>query len=564
MSESRFKLFLISDFTINSLGGLLNNDQQSPLVETKIAGFDRVIPTLLELASVERGLNPEGLIIWTRPEKMIPAFGNLLYGKSVVDSDILKEVDAFAEYILAVQKKVNVIFVPSWTQPDTRRGMGLLDMRPDTGIGYTLLNMNLRLAQRLSQANNIYFIDARRWIGMVGNKATNPKQWYAGKMAFTNAVFKEAVRDIKAGLAAMQGFSRKLIILDLDNTLWGGVVGEVGWQGVVLGGHHPAGEAFVDFQRMLKALKNRGILLAIVSKNEELTALNAIRNHPEMVLRPEDFVDWRINWSDKAENIKNLVQSLNLGLQSVVFIDDNPFERGRVRETFPEVLVPEWPDDPLHYLQALEDLNCFDQIALTAEDVERSAMYHAEKIRDLSKTQTESLDEWLATLQMKITLEKMNDNNRKRIVQLINKTNQMNLSTRRMTEAELNAWLSDGDRALWACHVSDKYGDSGLTGIISIDIKDDCAKIIDFVVSCRVFKRGVEETMLAKVISYCMEKRITCVQAEYLPTEKNKPCLDVMRGSGFHAIKEDRIFMWNTKTQSYTFPAHIQIIEKYI
>src|SRR5262249_53417094 len=156
--------------------------------------------------------------------------------------------------------------------------------------------------------------------------------WYLGKIPFSNDVFKDAVSDVKTAIRGLSGQSKKLVILDLDDTLWGGIVGDIGWQDLVLGGHHPIGESLVDFQKELKALKNRGILLAVVSKNEESIALEAIRNHPEMVIKERDLVGWRINWNDKAANIADLVRELNIGLDSVVFVDDNPVERARVRE----------------------------------------------------------------------------------------------------------------------------------------------------------------------------------------------------------------------------------------
>jgi len=184
-----------------------------------------------------------------------------------------------------------------------------------------------------------------------------------GKLAFGNEVFKEAVKHVKSSLRGIRGKARKIVILDLDDTLWGGIVGDLGWRDLNLGGHDPVGEAFVDFQKTLKSLLNRGIILGIVSKNEESVALDALQNHPEMVLRPDDFAGWKINWSDKAMNIVELVAELNLGLDAVVFIDDNPVERACVKETLPDVLVPEWPEDRMLYKKALLDLDCFNSLS---------------------------------------------------------------------------------------------------------------------------------------------------------------------------------------------------------
>src|SRR6185436_3816247 len=208
-------------------------------------------------------------------------------------------------------------------------GLGILNLKPGIGPAYALMRMNARLAEAVDNAPAIHLLDAGRWVAQAGRSATSPKLWHLGKIAFGPDVFRQAAADIKAGLRGIGGQARKLVVLDLDDTLWGGIVGDLGWEGLNLGGHSPVGESFVAFQRALKRLINRGIVLALVSKNTEAIALEAIDRHPEMVLRRDDFVAWRINWEDKAQNIASLVSELNLGLESVVFIDDNPAERAR-------------------------------------------------------------------------------------------------------------------------------------------------------------------------------------------------------------------------------------------
>ena len=237
-------------------------------------------------------------------------------------------------------------------------------------------------------------------------------------------------------------------MLDLDNVLWGGVVGEVGWTGINLGGHDHVGEAFADFQRALKALAARGVQLALVSRNDEATALEAIDRHPEMQLRREDFAGWRINWEDKAQNIAGLLAELNLGDESAVFIDDSAIERERVRTAIPEVLVPEWPDDPARFREALGSLRCFDSPFLTEEDRRRTAMSAAERSRRCRvSTAVASVEDWLQSLDISVTVEMLSDGNLDRAVQLFNKTNQMNLATRRLSKPEL-ASLGGGARTL--------------------------------------------------------------------------------------------------------------------
>jgi len=546
MPDDRFGCLLIADFTIDNFAGLLTNDDTTPVVETRSAPFDQVVPTLLDSSLPCWQENPDCALIWTRPEQVSEGFARLLRFEDVDTEEILAEVDRFAELIVGAADRVRFGFVPTWTLPLYYRGRGLLDMRAGIGISNTLMQMNLRLAAKLAPATNIYVLDAQRWIALAGKRAFNPKLWHMGKIAFGNDVFAAAVRDLKAALRGITGQARKLIVVDLDDTLWGDIVGDVGRDHLRLGGHDPIGEAYVQFQRALRALTNRGLLLAVVSKNEESTALDAIDNHPEMVLRRDDFAGWRINWQDKAQNLADLVAELNLGLQSVVFIDDNPVERDRVRAAFPEVLVPEWPPDPMLYASSLMSLDCFDTATVSGEDSSRAAMYVAERKRRDLKGGISSVEDWLKSLETTVTVEPLTDVNRERTVQLLNKTNQMNLSTRRLTEAELTAWVQDPRHSLWTFRVADKFGESGLTAIASCSVESDTVRIVDFVLSCRVMGRKVEETMLHTVIEYARVNGARQVAAVLLPTEKNKPCLGFFANSPLSFDEATGQYTWMT------------------
>lgn len=412
------------------------------------------------------------------------------------------------------------------------------------------------LAEKLEDSPSIYFLDSQRWLDEAGKTAYSPKLWYLAKTPFQPKVLAAAARDLKSAISAVLGCSRKLLVLDLDDTLWGGIVGDLGWENLRLGGHDHIGEAFLDFQRAIKCLRNRGILLAIASKNEETIALEALGKHPEMVLRAEDFAARRINWNDKAANIVELAEELNLGLQSVVFIDDNPVERARVREALPEVLVPEWPEDKTLFSSTLGELDCFDSAYVSSEDAARNEMYAAEAERKRARATISSAEEWLLSSQTVVKVEEFSEANRERIVQLLNKTNQMNLTTRRLSSQELQNWLNEGNRKLWAFRVSDRFGDSGLTGILSVEIKGASAQIVDFVLSCRVMGRNVERVMVACAAQYAAASGVQELQAEYLPTAKNKPCLAFWTSSGF--TQQDNRFLWPL-TKHYEFPAGIEI-----
>ena len=545
---------LISDFNLATLGQYLSNDSSAPQLSATSAEFGQVFPALLQ--PEHAGLSDFALV-WTSPEKTLPTFAEALSYAAVSEQRLVSEIRQFADCLKQAQKYFRAIFVVSWTLPSYYRGNGVMNLRGQ-GARKLLLKMNLVLAEELENCGSVYLLDGQRWTESVGKTSYSPKLWYLTKTPFHSEIFRRAARDVKAAVSAVLGSSKKLVIVDLDNTLWGGVVGDLGWQNLQLGGHDYAGEAFLDFQRALKNLRNRGILLAIASKNDESVALEALSKHPEMVLRSEDFAAWRINWKDKAANVAELAAELSLGLQSAVFIDDNPVERARVREALPEVYVPEWPDDKTLFASYLLELDCFDSAYVTLEDVSRNQTYSSGKQRELLKKTVGSAEEWLLSLDTEVAIEEVSDSNRVRVVQLLNKTNQMNLTTRRVSEQELQLWLQEGRRKLWTFRVKDKFGDSGLTGILSLEVDSNAACIVDFVLSCRVIGRNVEHAMIAFAAQYCSTLGLRELRANYLPTAKNKPCLNFWMSSGFSVGAEENTFAWQL-SRIYPFPPGIKM-----
>lgn len=555
MNKRSLHSLILSDFNSDLFRNFLIQTSQSLSVQASAPAFGQVMQTLMS-PEEEIWENPYDLmVIWTRPEGVIPSF-NLDLGPGPVDLEtLLNEVDQFSKAILQVKVKAGMIIVPSWVLADDGEGGGVFDMKVK-GLRYQLMRMNLRLAENLNDAANIFVLDTRIWLQPVGAEAFSPKLWYMSKIPFHPDVFKAAAQHILAVAENTLLGTKKIIILDLDDTLWGGVIGETGWQGIQLGGHDPIGEAFVDFQRALKSLQQRGILLAMVSKNQQAVVEEAFEKHPEMVLNKSDFAAMRINWKDKAENIIDLMKELNLGLSSAVFIDNSAFERARIQEALPEVLVPDWPEDLMLYKVNLSRLRCFDTTVISVEDQKRTEMVAQEKERHELKQQLPSLDEWIRTLAITISVEDCNEGNQARVVQLFNKTNQMNLTTRRLTEKELTDWLKCGQRCLKVFRVRDRFGDYGLTGIISLDAQGEEGWIIDFILSCRVMGRRVEETMLHVMSQQAGPMGLKKLFAEYIPTSRNQPCQEFFKRSGLQ--EQGSIFTWDLK-EIYPCPQGIKI-----
>jgi len=557
--NNKQKLLIVSDFNADNLSAYLNADQDTQGVDARTAPFGQPAQVLLD-GSMACWEDVRLAVVWTRPEGVIDGFRRLSQGEPIFQSEILDQVDQWCVILQSAAERVNAIFVPLWTIPAWDRGLGFIDLKHEQGIAAALMKMNARLLDNLAKVPNAYPLDATRWLRSGGESAAAAKLWYLGKIPFANPVFMEAAKEIKAASQSLLGAGRKLVILDLDDTLWGGIIGDDGIDGVKLGGHDPVGEAFFDFQTALRTLLRRGILLAIVSKNEESVALHAIENHPEMVLKKENFAAWRINWNDKAANVIEVVEELNLGLQSVVFIDDNPAERDRVREALPEVFVPDWPKDKTQYTTTLKSLSCFDQPTLSGEDAARSKLYAVERERRSSQASVASVDDWLKTLNVKVTCEVVNDQNMQRTIQLLNKTNQMNLTTRRLTEQELRDWLADERRQLWTMRISDKFGDLGLTGICSMQVQGDEAQVVDFILSCRVMGRKIEEAMLAILQQNAQRRGVTKLVAQYLPTQKNNPCLTFFQKAMAPCPSDENRFVFDLLEPS-TFPECVTVAD---
>lgn len=560
--SAALRVLVLSDFNVDNFCGYLRNqfEERKTAVEIAAAPFGQLVPALLDGSMAIWSTTHDGALVWTLPEAVIPSFAKLLDGQRVALDDVLAEVRSFAEALLSAAKRVKWMIVASWAAPRLPGlAFGSLEMQPGVGVTATLMHMNLALGEALRE-RGVTLLDANRWLRGPSAEVFSAKRWYLAKVPFGNAALREAAIDIAESIRNRLGRARKLVIVDLDDTLWGGILGDEGWENLRLGGHDGIGEAYVDFQRGLAALKRRGILLAIVSKNTESIALEAMRKHPEMVLRPEDFVGWRINWDDKARNIVELVRELNLGLDAAVFLDDNPFERARLAEALPDVLVPDWPKDPLLYRSALASLRCFDAVALSEEDQGRTQLYEQERERTADRAAFASVDEWLTTLATTVRVEPLAASNLARVAQLLNKTNQLNLRTRRMSEPELQRWADQPGCSVHAFHVSDRFGAAGLTGILGLQIRDGVAHIEDFVLSCRVMGRKVEETLVHVATELARAQGAASVRAEYVPTAKNGPCLAFWRRSGF-AIEGDEarpMFVWQTDAV-YELPAAITL-----
>ncbi len=361
-----------------------------------------------------------------------------------------------------------------------------------------------------------------------------PALWYKSKHEVhprATAVYGDQVARV---LAALRGISSKCLVLDLDNTLWGGVIGDDGLEGIVLGQGSALGEAYLDFQRYCSALSSRGVILAVCSKNDEANARLPFQKHSHMLLRETDIACFVANWQDKAANLRHIASTLNIGLDSLVFADDNPAERALVRRELPSVQVPELPADPAFYIDAIAQAGYFEGLRITAEDQERGRQYQANAERARMRDQVTDIESYLESLAMQLSVDPFNDVGLTRITQLINKTNQFNLTTRRYTETEVRSAMTSPEIITLQVRLTDCFGDNGTIAIlIATDDANGTAHIDTWLMSCRVLGRRVEEACLNALVAACQSRGIKRLAGVYKPTEKNSMVRDLYPRLGF-------------------------------
>jgi FkbH-like protein len=432
---------------------------------------------------------------------------------------------------------------------------GNYDRRVAGTLGSVIDKINLGIL-KLSEEQGAYILDIGALVNEIGSSTWfDRKQWAAYKLPFyANHVPIYADR-LGRLLGAIRGKNRKVLVLDLDNTIWGGVIGDDGVDGIALGQGTAKGETYLEVQSNALALRRRGIVLAVCSKNTEEVARAAFREHPEMLLKESDIAVFQANWTDKVSNLKVIAETLNLGLDSLVFLDDNPAERGHVRQDLPMVAVPELPEDPTAYPWLMLAPGYFEAVSFSGDDRTRADSYKANAERVKIRGAAKSIDDYLASLDMKIKLEPFTSAGRGRITQLINKTNQFNLTTRRYTEAEVQRMEEGGVPFTLQVRLQDKFSDLGMISVLVCrDGETSGTWDIDtFLMSCRVLGRRVEECILGHLVEAAKLNGISKLRGNYLPTSKNGLVKDLFTNLGFAEIRtSETLVIYELDVMSYS------------
>jgi len=430
---------------------------------------------------------------------------------------------------------------------------GIYETKVNYGLQEMISDYNQQISKIIKNTESVYLYDFNGFTTRLGEQNVfDFRQFFYGDVKVSLECIPHLAQDLVGYIKAILGLNKKCIVLDLDNTLWGGIVGEDGFEGIKLG-NDPIGKAFVEFQKRLLALHQRGIILAINSKNNLDDAMRVIREHSDMVLKEENFSCVKINWNDKVQNMREIASELNIGLDSMVYLDDDPMNREYMRANLPQVLTVEMPRDVAQYAPVLMGLNDFDTLKITEEDLNRGNMYLQEKQRKVLEQQTTNIEDFLKQLKIKLKIKKANNLTIPRISQLTLKTNQFNLTTRRYQEEDIKKFL-DAGHWVGCVQVEDKFGDNGITGVFIIK-KNSSEWLIDtFLLSCRIMGRGVEDSMMAEILKKAKQEGVKTVKGEFIPTKKNAPSANFLSDYGFK--KEGQYWTFDT-SNPIKIPKHI-------
>lgn len=514
-------------------------------------------------SAVQEAVDPSSHLHAAKLDMVIVASDARLLGLDQAAGS-LQEADAkvdaaFARIRLIVESLrpsiASSIFVQT-VAPPVEPLFGSFD-RVETGSVFAMVEaLNRKIADWAAQGA-VVLIDVARLAATIGlERWDEPRHWHASKLSFAPAAIPAYGDVVARTIAAARGKARKCLVLDLDNTLWGGVIGDDGVAGIALGQGSTSGEAFLAVQRMALELRRRGVVLAVCSKNEDETARIPFREHPDMLLREDHIAVFQANWTDKAANLRAIAETLNIGVDALVFLDDNPAEREQVRQRLPQVAVPELPDDPTLYPRLLAAGGYFEAVAFSSEDRDRAAYYQANAERAASLTASGDIESYLASLDMVCSIRLVDQVSRPRVSQLINKSNQFNLTTRRYSESEVAAAEADPNRHAIQIRLVDRFGDNGIISVIIADKSAESWEIDTWLMSCRVLGRKVEEAALAHLAGAARAAGASALVGRYIPSPKNMMVASHYQKLGFEPAGETEAgeTLWRLDVSKFAAP----------
>ncbi len=570
--EKQIKIALLSSFTIDPIATYLDIDcrLEGLFPQIYIAPFNRYQEEVINSQSELYKFNPDIIIFFVELESILGDNFRVKFphmNKEDKLREINKIITIIEQLLSMVSRQTNALVLFSNFIIPTFSPFGILDNKQEIGLKKFYKIINDKLEDLYQTNKQIFIINFDEVASRFGkNSYFNFLMYYRGALLLNDLFIPNISYELMGYVKSFKLKIRKCIVLDLDNTLWGGIIGEDGIEGIKLNINYPGNE-YVDFQRSLLSLHNRGIILAINSKNNYQDAFEVIQNHPHMLIKEKNLAAYRINWNDKVQNMIDLAKEINIGLDSLVFFDDNPVERARIQTALPDVKVVDLPSSSALYRKTLENLNDFNTLSLTQEDLHRSEMYYARRKRKDLQDKIQSIDEFIESLDLTIEIKEINDFSLPRVVSLLNRTNQFNLTTKRYNENEIKHMVKELKTYLiYTLQVYDKFGDEGIVGVSIIHKKSSNDWFIDcFLMSCRVIGRKIESSFLLKIIKEAQRNHVGIIEAEYIPTRKNSLVKNFYSDHGFSLKYEDEkgnsSWVLDVNSIKKEYPDYIKIVE---
>ena len=565
------KIAFIGNFTIDPIRASMDAEcfKQGINPQIHFGGYDQYSQEILNANSSLYQFDPAVTVLLLDSKTLAPELFNNFFEVASADRFILVEkklglVKTLCENFLKLSKSHLIIsnFILS-----EQYHMGIYDSKIENGQKEILEKMNSKLLS-YTRANpkRFHFLDTEKVLANYGKKrCSNEKMRYLAKMIIPDRALPLLTNEIMRFIRPITGQTKKCLVLDLDNTLWGGVLGEEGLEGIKLGEEAPPGNAFLEFQKTIKILQKRGIILAINSKNDFDLVNNVFQNHPYMQLKLSDFACIRSNWQDKAQNMREISEELNLDLSSFVYFDDNPAERFLISHELPEVLTVDVPDDCSEFTRCLLDLDVFETLHITDEDKQRTKLYQNEGERKRLKSKITDLNSYLNELNITVEIFVWDEFAIPRIAQLTQRTNQFNLTTRRYSESDINLLAHSESSLIYYIKSGDRFGEHGIVATCIIHIKDDSWEIDTFLLSCRVIGRGIEQAFLHFICQNAIKKNIKKIIGKFLPTQKNTIAESFYPNMGFKiqsSNKQENVFSLDLSSNLVSLPMHINKINR--
>ena len=513
----------------------------------QVGDFNAHIQEILDPDSSLYRFKPDVIVIAARTADLAPELwqGHADLAPEAVSSTAERVTNNFSQWIRILRERSSAAVIIHSLELPARPATGLLDAQQSVGQSAAILQINQAMKQIAIEHRGVYILDYDGLVARHGRlRWHDERKWLTARMPIAADHLIYMAREWLRFLVPLCGRTAKVLVTDLDNTLWGGVIGEDGMTGIKLDAEYP-GAAYQNLQRAVLDLARRGILLAICSKNNPEDAMEVLENHPGMLLRPKDFSVFRINWIDKAQNLRDIASELNVGIDSLAFLDDNPVERAQVRSALPEIMVIDLPEDPIAYAAAVRDCPVFERLALSNEDLRRTTLYAAERERSEAQNTFQTKEDFFRYLEQEAEVAPVSAATIARVAQLTQKTNQFNLTTRRYSEQQIAEMANRPGCQVLSLKVRDRFGDYGLVGVAITRDEDETCQIDTLLLSCRVIGRTVETALLAYIARNAAARGCNHLQGWFLPTKKNAPASEFYRQHGFEiADQNDGASRW--------------------